>query len=186
MATVIETETPQVGAGWGWMLASGVLGVVLGLAALIWPFPATYAATLIVGAFFMAAGAVALGAGFFGRGHGRRGYIIFYGALSLVLGVLIAFWPLSGALSLTLLVAAWLGARGVVELIAGFRLRRHKALMIVLGVVNILLMLLIVATVPWSALTLPGYILGISFLFGGVTEISAAMAHRAGAPAFAV
>ncbi len=37
-----------------------------------------------------------------------------------------------------------------------------------------------------SALTLPGYILGISFLFGGITSIAAALAHRKGEPAFAV
>ena len=186
MASVIGTEQPQVGAGWGWMLASGIVAVVLGLAALIWPFPATYAATLIVGALFIAAGIVALGAGLFGRGHGRQGYLVLYGALSLLLGLLIAFWPFTGALSLTLMVAAWLGARGIMEIAAGLRLRRHRGLMIALGVVNLMLMAWIVATVPFSALTLPGYLLGISFLFGGATEIAAALSHRQGAPAFAV
>ncbi len=58
--------------------------------------------------------------------------------------------------------------------------------MIALGVLNLLLAGFIVATVPASALTLPGYVLGISLLFGGVTAITAGLAHRKGAPAFSL
>jgi uncharacterized membrane protein HdeD (DUF308 family) len=58
--------------------------------------------------------------------------------------------------------------------------------LIALGIINVLLALFILATVPFSALTLPGYILGISFIFGGVTSITAAADHRKGASAFAV
>jgi uncharacterized membrane protein HdeD (DUF308 family) len=45
--------------------------------------------------------------------------------------------------------------------------------------------LLVLWSLPFSALTLPGYILGISFLFGGVPAILGGLAHRKGAPAFA-
>ena len=58
--------------------------------------------------------------------------------------------------------------------------------MIALGVVNILLAVIVLATLPWSALTLPGYVLGISFLFGGVMSVASALAHKKGAPAFSV
>jgi uncharacterized membrane protein HdeD (DUF308 family) len=185
MATGYDDEAPRMGAGWGWMLASGVVAIVLGVLALFSPFPATYAATLIVGAFLLVAGGLALVAGLGGRGHARRGYLIGYGVLSLALGVLIAFEPVAGALSLTLLVAAWLGARGVMEFAVGVRARAHRAAMIALGVVNLLLAALILYTVPYSALTLPGYILAISFLAGGAAEVAAALSHRRGAPAFA-
>ena len=100
--------------------------------------------------------------------------------------LVMAFDPLSGAISLTVLVAIWLGVRGVMELVVGVRMRRARGLMIVLGIVNILLALYIVATLPWSALTLLDLILGVSFLFGGVTAIAAAAQHRRGTEAFAV
>jgi len=48
------------------------------------------------------------------------------------------------------------------------------------------LAVIVLATLPWSALTLPGYVLGISFLFGGVTSVASALAHKKGAPAFSV
>ncbi len=173
------------GAGWAWILAYGVLSVVLGIFAFLNPFAATYAATLVIGAFFIAAGIVSIGAGIFGKGHEGRGYAIGFGLLSLIVGLLMAFEPATGAFSLTLMVAIWLGIRGAMEIGLGARFRRGRGLMIALGVINILLAVYVLATLPWSALTLPGFILGISFLFGGVTAIAAALNHRKGAPAFA-
>lgn len=174
------------GAGWGWILAYGVVSVLLGLAAFAWPFAATLAATLVIGAFFIAAGIVSVGAGVFGKGHEGRGYAIGFGVLSLVVGLLMAFEPATGAFSLTLMVAVWLGIRGALEIGLGARFRRGRGLMLALGVINILLAIYVLATLPWSALTLPGFILGISFLFGGVTSIVSAIHHRRGAPAFAM
>ena len=175
-----------MGAGWGWIMAYGILSVLIGIAAFAWPFAATYAATLIVGAFLIAAGGVSIISGVVAHDHHGRGYAIGFGIVSLLLGLFMAFYPLSGAISLTVLVAIWLGVRGVMELVVGSRLRRGRGMMIVLGIVNVLLAVYIVATLPWSALTLLGVILGISFLFGGVTAIASAAAHRSGAAPFAV
>ncbi|WP_308814143.1 HdeD family acid-resistance protein [Sphingomonas sp. GV3] len=174
------------GAGWGWILAYGVVSVLLGLAAFAWPFAATLAATLVIGAFFIAAGIVSVGAGVFGKGHEGRGYAIGFGVLSLVVGLLMAFEPATGAFSLTLMVAVWLGIRGALEIGLGVRFRHGRGLMLALGVINILLAIYVLASLPWSALTLPGFILGISFLFGGVTSIVSAVHHRRGSPAFAM
>ena len=102
-----------------------------------------------------------------------------------IAGLLLMFHPFSGALSLTLLVAVWLAVRGIMEIAHGIGDARGRAFEIVLGVVNILFAIWIVATVPFSALTLPGYFLAVAFLFGGGTEIAAALRHRQGAPAFA-
>ena len=181
-----DAALPRAGAGWGGILGYGVLSVLLGVAAFAWPFSATLAATLVVGAFFIAAGAVSIGAGIFGRGHEGRGYATGFGILSLVVGLVMAFEPVTGALSLTLMVAVWLAVRGALELAIGARMRRRRGWMIALGALNIVLAVVIVATVPFSALTLPGYILGLSFLFGGIASISAAVDHRRGAPAFAI
>ncbi|MHA0328078.1 HdeD family acid-resistance protein [Sphingomonas melonis] len=183
--TFTDPLTPTAaGAGWAWILAYGVLSLALGVLAFLNPFAATYAATLVIGAFFIAAGIVSLAAGVMGK-HEGRGYAIGFGLLSLVIGVLMAFDPMSGALSLTLLVGVWLGIRGAMEIGLGARFKRGRGLMIALGVVNILLAIYVLATLPWSALTLPGFILGISFVFGGVTSILSALHHKTGAKPFA-
>ncbi|MCP3733273.1 DUF308 domain-containing protein [Sphingomonas sp. RP10(2022)] len=175
----------SAGAGWGWILAYGVVSVVLGVLAFLNPFAATYAATLVIGGFFIVAGLVSIAAGFAGKGSESRGYAIGFGLLSLVIGLLMAFNPVTGAISLTLMVAVWLGIRGALEIGLGARFRRGRGLMIALGVVNILLAIYVLATLPWSALTLPGFILGISFVFGGVAAVASALNHKTGAAAFA-
>ena len=181
-----STATPRTGAGWGWILAYGIVSLILGILAFGWPFSATLTATLVVGAFFVAAGAASLIAGISGRGHEGRGYSILFGIVSVVIGLLMILDPVSGALSLTLVVAVWLAVRGVLELVLGARFRRHRGVMIALGIINILLAAYVLATLPWSALTLPGFVLAASFVFGGVAAIMSALAHRQGAPAFAL
>lgn len=178
-------STPAAGAGWGWILGYGVLSLVLGVLAFLNPFAATYAATLVIGSFFIAAGLVSVVSGVVGKGHDGRGYAIGFGLLSLVIGLVMAFNPMTGALSLTLMVAVWLGVRGALEIGLGTRFRRGRGLMIALGVVNILLAIYVLATLPWSALTLPGFVLGISFVFGGVAAVAAGLNHKKGAAAFA-
>lgn len=178
--------TPRVGSGWGWILGYGMLSAAIGVAAFAWPFSATLAATLVIGACFIAAGIVSIGAGIFGQGHEGRGYAIGFGLLSLFIGLIMAFEPATGALSLTLLVAVWLGLRGILEIVWGRRMRRGRGAMFALGALNIVLALVVLATLPWSALTLPGYILGLSFLFGGITAIVSALNHKKGADAFAL
>lgn len=184
-ATRAELNAIGAGAGGGWMLLGGIVSVVVAVMAFLAPFSATLAATAVIGFFLIGAGIASLIGGVAGRGHEGRGYAIALGVLSLVVGLATIFRPLTGAISLTLLVAIWLGVRGLLEIVLGARFRRGRTLMIVLGVINIVLAVIVLTTLPFSALTLPGYILGISFLLGGVNAIGAALAHRSGAPAFA-
>lgn len=186
MDDTMTHEAAAMGAGWGWLLAYGILSLIIGAAAFLWPFSATIAATLITGAFFIAAGIVSIGAGIFGGVRAGRGYAIAFGAVSLIIGAIMAFEPLTGALSLTLLVVFWLGLRGLLELGWAIRSPVHRGWMIALGLLNLLLALLVLATISWSSMTLPGYILGLSFLFTGVAEVTRALAHRNGARAFPV
>ena len=76
--------------------------------------------------------------------------------------------------------------RGVMEFLWGVRFTRHRGWMIALGVINVLLALYILATISWTALTLPGFILGVSFVLAGLVEVTRASYHRKGAAAFAV
>ena len=177
---------PSIGAGWGWIMAYGVVSVVLGIAAFVFPYAATFAATVTIGVLFFVSGVFAIAAGLFGHGAESRGYSVLFGILSVVVGALMVMEPVTGAISLTLTVAVWLGARGALELWWGLKMRRRRGMLIALGAVNVLLAVFIAMTVPWSALTLPGFVLAISFLFGGVAALTAAGDHRKGASAFAV
>lgn len=174
--TDFARDTRKAAPGWGWTLAYGVVSVLIGILAFAAPFPATLAATIVVGFFFLVGGIASLIAAF--RNRSGRGYALFFGLLSVLAGGYMIVLPVGGALSLTLMMIIWLGARGVMELVIGFRFKRLRVPMLLLGALNIVLAILLYTTVPWSALTLPGYILGASFLFGGIVAIMGALSDR--------
>ncbi|MGN5373860.1 HdeD family acid-resistance protein [Sphingomonas hankookensis] len=178
--TDFARDTHTTGTGWGWTLAYGIVSILVGILAFSAPFPATLAATIVVGFFFLAGGVASLVAGFSSR-TSHRGYAVFFGILSVLAGGYMVLVPVGGALSLTLMAILWLAARGIMELIFGFRFKRLRVPMLLLGALNLLLAIALYTTVPWSALTLPGYILGASFLFGGIVAVMNAFAERRGA-----
>ena len=158
---------------------------LIGLLAFAAPFPASLAATIAIGISMAVAGVASLVAAF--RNHSGRGHALLVGVLSVLVGGYMALAPIGGALSLTLMLILWLGARGIAELIIGFRFKRLRVPMLLLGALNLVLAILLIVivlgimlytTVPWSALTLPGYILGASFLFGGIVAIMGALHDR--------
>lgn len=187
MATTFDDTAPRpAGAGWGWIVGYGVLSLLLGCFAFAQPVAATLAATVVLGVSLLLAGVVALAAAWRAHDHEGRGYSLAIGATSLVAGLLVLFFPAGGALSLTIIVTAWLAIRGVSELVMGFRYRFGRAWMLILGAVNVILALYLWYWLPLSALLAPGVALGISFLLGGVNSLLSGLNHKKGAPAFGV
>jgi uncharacterized membrane protein HdeD (DUF308 family) len=180
-----NTTHAAPGSGWGWLLASGLAAIVLGAFALLFPFPATYAATVVVATLFLVMGAFALVGAAQGRGHERRGFLIVYGILAIIAGALIFLFPISGAVALTMVATAWIAARGVLEIAAGVRSPKRRWPWILLGVVNLILAAMVWLHLPWAALALPGVLLGVSLLMSGMAEVMAALAHKRGTPAAA-
>jgi len=166
-----STASPASSHGKAWVLAYGIFSLLIGVTAFVWPVSATLTVTILVGSFLFVAGIMSIVTGVRGRGHHASTYRIFYGILSVLIGLIILFEPATGAISITLLVAFWLAMRGIFELFWGYRFPIGRGLMIVLGIINLLLAAFIIGTIPLSALTLPGYILGISFLMSGITAI---------------
>jgi uncharacterized membrane protein HdeD (DUF308 family) len=181
-----EAIAGQAGAGWGWTLAYGIVSLIAAMAAFAWPIAATITVSLLIGTLFVVSGGFSIAAGITARAMEGAGYAILFGIVSVIIGLIMIFEPATGAISLTLLIVFWLAMRGGLELWWATRTRRRRGWLIALGVINLLLAAYILATIPISALTLPGFILGISFAFAGIDAIMAALNHRRGAAAFAV
>ncbi|MBV8238018.1 MAG: DUF308 domain-containing protein, partial [Sphingomonas sp.] len=93
------------------MLAYGIISLLVGMLAIAMPVPATFAATIVTGAYILAAGLASLLAGIFGKGYEGRFYAIAIGLISLIGGGIMMFQPTIGAASLTLLIASFLIVR---------------------------------------------------------------------------
>ncbi len=127
-----------------WMLAvRGVMGIVFGIVALIWPESTKLALVLLFGAFAMADGIFAAAAGVASNGYFERWWaVLLEGLTGIVIGVLTFFWPNVTALVLIYFIAAWAVITGIFEIVAAIHFRRiilGEWAMILMGLLSVIL-----------------------------------------------
>ncbi len=114
-------------SGRGWLIFIGVLGVIAGVIALVWP-DITAVALLYVIAFW----ALVIGIDYIvqgvrlGRDAQGRWLMILSGIAALLLGALLLFQPGEGALALVFTIGLLAIAWGVITVVTALRLRKLK------------------------------------------------------------
>lgn len=165
---------------WGWLLAQGILLVVLGTIGLGMTIWLTLASVFIFGVFLVIGGGVQIFQTFKCRGWGS---ILWHGLIA-VLYVLAGFSvmadPLAASALFTLLLAGALVGIGVVRLIMAFQLRGAKNWFwpLIGGIAAIVLGFMILARWPVSGLWVIGLFVAIEMIFGGWTYIFIALGAR--------
>jgi uncharacterized membrane protein HdeD (DUF308 family) len=171
---------------WVLYLVEGVVLLVLGAIAIILPPLATLAATILFGWLFLISGVVGLFTSFMMRA--APGF--WWSVVSAALGVLVGGWllaqPISGAVSLTILLIAFFIIEGVVSIMFALDHKRELSgrwgWMLVSGIVDLVLAAVIISGLPGTAVWAIGLLVGINMVFGGTALIAMALHARAGAP----
>lgn len=178
MATA--THEAKLRTSWIWMAVFAVISLIGGVLALLNPFAATLAATLMAGWAFSFLGALQIIQAFQVQGWGGFIWALLFGILTLVVGISLIFNPLAGMVSLTLLVAVLFLALGVVKLMYAFSLRPVAGWVWVLlsGVLSLGLGILILADFPWAAVSVLGILLGVELISNGVLFLFVALGLR--------
>ena len=178
----------QIADNWGWFLALGILLVVAGMAAIAFPLLSTIATKIALGWIFLVAGVVIVLHGF--SLQGWRGFVLslLVGALYIVAGAWLAFFPLTGILTLTLLLAALFLAEGVLEVGMAMRVRPHEGWgwLLFSGLIAIAVGVMIAIQLPSSAAWAIGLLTGINLLSSGTSFIVLALVGRRAGPGAAV
>lgn len=186
MSTVTHpSASPAPALSSGWSLALGILLLLAGFGAVLFPVLAAVAAALYVGWFALIAGGIAIAIAIKTRAEPHLGWRLLVGVVYLALGLLLVANPLAGAASLALLVGALLMVAGGVELVLAFRVRPHKAWgwLLANGIVSIVLAILIAIGWPVESLVLIGYLVGFQIISCGVARVAVALSARGSAPA---
>ena len=111
---------------WGWLIFAGLLNIVVGIGAFVWPGLTVIAFVLLVASWSIVTGASMTIAAFrLNIEHGRW-WLVLSGLLSLVYGALLIAAPLIGAVVLTWWMGAYAIAFGVSLVIFSFRLRSRQ------------------------------------------------------------
>jgi uncharacterized membrane protein HdeD (DUF308 family) len=127
-ATTSQATIPA--RNWGWLMVRGVLALILGVCAVIFPLSALFAFTLVFAAYAFVDGIASLMSGYRGARAGERwGALVFRGVTGILVGILFLLMPMIATvtyayLSIALL-AAWSIIAGALEISAAIRLRKE-------------------------------------------------------------
>jgi len=172
---------------WVLFLVEGIILLVLGAAAIIVPVIATLAFTLLIGWLFLISGVVGLITTFWMRNVPGFWWSLISGVVGIAAGIVLLLWPISGTVSLTLLLIAFFLVEGIVTLMYAFehraRLSGRWGWMLASGIVDLILAGIIFAGLPESATWVLGLLVGINLLFGGAAMVAMALAARSSAGA---
>jgi uncharacterized membrane protein HdeD (DUF308 family) len=167
---------------WVLFLIEGIVLVILGIAALIVPVIATLAFTLLIGWLFLISGIVGLITTFWMRGVPGFWWAILSGLLGIAAGIVLLRWPISGTVSLTLVLIAFFIVEGIATIMYAIEHRAQLSSrwgwMLVSGIVDLMLAGIIFAGLPGTATWALGLLVGINLLFGGAAMIAMALAAR--------
>lgn len=166
-----------------WFMIYGIVLVLLGAFAIVVPGVATIAVELMVGWLLLISGLIGLisvirsGTSSPGFWWNLLGAVVF-----LLAGIALLWDPIAGAVTLTLILAAYLLATGIAKLIATPHYRRTISdswgWILFSAIVDIVLGLLIVSGLPGNALWILGLLVGINLLFSGIALTFTALGAR--------
>jgi uncharacterized membrane protein HdeD (DUF308 family) len=190
-ANKIEVPGPEgaivnsLRAHWKFFLIEGIVLLILGAIAVGVPPVATVAVELFVGWLILLSGVLGLVMTFQTRGSPGFGWSLLSAVLGIVVGIVLVMWPLSGVLTLTVMLTVFLTLEGVASIMYALAHRRESSsrweLMLVSGIVDLILAGLILAGLPGTAAWAIGLIVGINLLFGGVALVAMALQARGSA-----
>ena len=164
--------------GWGWVMASGVLGVLIGIVALVFPGAALIGAALALGIGLLVQGVLEIVVAIRAEtGTAGRGWIAAFGVVALIAGVLVLFRPGGGVLVLVWGLILWFLFAGIHDLIVAGSQREHRGWNITVGVLGVLAAIVLLVS-PGTALGLIAVLVALGFLLRGGADIGLAVSMR--------
>jgi uncharacterized membrane protein HdeD (DUF308 family) len=161
---------------WGWILAFGVISIILGMIAVGNSVFFTFVSVVFLGSLLLVAG---IFQGIDAIRHREHGHVVLHVAeslLAIAAGILLLSRPGEGALIVTLLMAMYFTLIGIFRIISAFALRLpHWGWMVFNGVVTLALGVIVWMGWPVSGLWVLGLFLGIQLIFAGWSEVMLAI-----------
>ena len=167
---------------WVLFLVHGVIMMILGVLAVIWPQITTVAVDVYVGWMFLLSGIVGLVTMFLAPSIPAFLWSLLTAALSLIVGVLLLWHPIQGVVSLTLVLIAFFIVEGIFQIAAAIRYRDAFSgswgWMVMSGIADLVLAWLIISGWPGTASWAIGLIVGVNLFTSGLAITMAALAGR--------
>jgi len=171
---------------WVLFMVEGIVLVVLGMLAIVIPQLASLAVTILIGWLFLISGVVGLVTTFWVKGAPGFWWSLVSAIVGIAAGIVLLMWPLSGVLSLTLVLIVFFVIEGVASIMFALEHRRELTgrwgWMLASGIIDLFLAAIILAGLPGTAAWALGLLVGINLVFGGSALIGMALHSREADP----
>lgn len=167
-----------------WLAVAGALSLGAGLIAFLYPAALSVAIAVFIGWFLLIGGVAQLIGAFSGGGTGLVVLRLLLAVVSAAAGFWLITEPVSGTVTLTVILIWYFLAFGMLQLVAYFGNRELPGgpLVALTGAVQIVLAVLIWRHLPSSADWAIGLLVGIQFAFQGITYLMLAARARRDPP----
>lgn len=160
---------------WWFVLLRGIVSILFGLVALMWPGITFVVLVKVIAVFLMIDGIIAIVSGLFGIGKMKGWFLtVLLGILAIMVGVFILNnAAVTGAL-LVVILGLWIIVKGIFDLISMFFIEgdfSDRLLLLILGIVEVLFGLIIVFSPLMSAAVLT-WLIGLYALIMGPVMIA--------------
>ena len=164
----------------GWSIGLSALMILAGLLAIAVPPAAGVAVVLVVAWLLVVSGGAHLVFAWYTRTTGGMLWELALGILYVLVGVYVLMHPGAGLASLTLALAFYLFAAGILELVLFFLLRAmlSSSWLLLDGIITLILAVMIWRTWPSSTEWVIGTLVGVSILFKGLCRLMLSLAAR--------
>jgi uncharacterized membrane protein HdeD (DUF308 family) len=167
----VETFVGALSRNWWLYLMEGVVAIVLGILALVWPGHALSVMILFFGLFVLLIGVIRIFAAIGAVGYQQSwGWALAQGILGVIAGLAILKWPGVTALIVLYLVAFFALTTGIIELVTALAQHQfipHAWLLALSGAVSVLFGVAMFAW-PYAGVLTLVFLVGIyAIVFGG-------------------
>ena len=167
-----QPALPTMSGTWRAMVLRGIVAVLFGLVALFWPGLTLFVLLVCFGVYAMLDGLLAIVAGIRASG-GRKWLLLAEGALGVLAGLVVLFWPGTTALVVVYVISAWAIFTGLLKVVMAVAFRREieSGWLMILGGVLSIVFGVILGAMPGAGLVTLVWFVGIYALILGVALV---------------
>jgi uncharacterized membrane protein HdeD (DUF308 family) len=181
MSTASDPLKELRSAGW-LVLAAGVISVLAGILALVYPDVTLLALAIFAGINVIVLSVLRIADAFSADVDGTgRTLAAIVGILGLIAGIVILRRPGESLLALLLILGVWLIVTGVIDFFQALATATDRALRMLVGIADIILGILILS-LPGLSLATLAVLVGIAFIVRGALAVYAGWQLRKAAP----
>lgn len=176
----MDKDNNEMGKSRAWLIASGILFAVVGIAAMALPVFFTAVIVKALAFFILASGVVSLGMALVGKHKNYRLLEMLSGVIRIAAGIFLLACIKQSAVFLTMAFGIYLMVEGFLVIGASLKLRPTPgwAWTLMSGVAALVLGILILKGWPSSSFTILGLFFGINLLCKGAAQLALGVSSR--------